>query len=265
MSEFRGWGGAAVVTGASAGIGRELARALAGRGFDLVLVARSEEPLRLLAAELAQEHGVRAEAIPVNLADGNGVHDLVEAMDEQGLVPDLLVNNAGFGIYGPFGNLGPEREVEMVRLNVAAPVELTARLLPGMRARGRGVILNVASTAAFAPVPWLGAYGATKSFILQWTHALAEELRGTGVRAAVLCPGSTETDFHDVSGAARRQRHHLPRQTARAVAAEALRGLDRGQRVIVTGWINRLHVRSARLLPMSWAARLAAPVMRPRR
>ena len=264
MGEFCGWGGAAVVTGASAGIGRELARLLAARGFDLVLAARSEEALRLLAAELADRHGVRVEAIPVDLVDAHGARRLVEAIQERGLETDLLVNNAGFGIYGPFGNLGPEREVEMVRLNVAAPVELAARLLPGMRARGRGVLLNVASTAAFAPVPWLGAYGATKSFLLQWTHALAEELRGTGVRAAVLCPGSTETDFHDVSGAARRQRRHLPRQTARAVAIEALRGLDRGQRVIVTGWINRLHTRSAGLLPMSWAARLAAAVMRPR-
>jgi short-subunit dehydrogenase len=209
---------------------------------------------------------VRAAAIAVDLSDPDGPRRLHEELERIGLPVDLLVNNAGFGVYGRFASQGPEREAELVRLNVQAPVELAARVLPGMIGRGHGVIMNVASTAAFRPVPWIGSYAASKAHLLSWTHALDVELSGTGVRACVLCPGSTETNFHHVSGAAGVQRRNsLGRQTSDQVACEALAGLDRGKRVIVTGLINRLHVGLAQLIPAGLAARLAFMVMGPAR
>jgi short-subunit dehydrogenase len=253
------------VTGASSGIGVELARAFARRGLDLVLTARSAPALAKVAQGLAADHGVRAETVVQDLGATDGPAALAAAVAATGLTVDVLVNNAGFGIYGPFGNQGPEREAAMVRLNVSAPTETAARFLPGMVERGRGLILNVASTAAFAPVPWLGTYAATKAYLLSWTHALDEELRGTGVRAAVLCPGTTESDFHAVSGSAEKQERHLPRQTARDVADEMLRGLDRRKRVIVSGALNRLHAGLAAALPAAFSARMGTGVMRPKR
>ncbi len=263
MGEFRGWGGAAVVTGASDGIGRELARRFAGRGIDLVLVARSEEKLRLLADQLTHVHGIRAMAVPADLSAEEGPASLVDALEEADLTVDVLVNNAAFGTYGPFARAGVDREREMIRLNVSAPTELAARLLPGMRARGHGLLVNVASTAAFAPVPWLGTYSATKAYVLSWTQALDVELRGTGVRACVLCPGTTETRFHAVSGAEGDRGSRLPAQTPGAVADECLRGIDRGRRVIVTGALNRAHTAVAGVLPDGLVARITDRVMRP--
>jgi short-subunit dehydrogenase len=263
MSEFRGWGGAALVTGASSGIGLELARALAARGMDLILVARSAENLRILADNLATSRRVRTVAVPVDLAAVDGPERLMQQLAAVEMNVDMLVNNAGFGIYGQFGRLGAEREAEMVRLNVSAPTELAARLLPGMIRRKRGLILNVASTAGFAPVPWLGTYGATKAYLLHWTTSLDVELSGSGVRVCVLCPGTTATNFHAISGAAVARRRKLPQQSAAAVARECLRGVDRGRRVIVTGWINRCHVALTRVVPPGLAARIARAVMGP--
>lgn len=266
MTQFRGWGGAALVTGASSGIGRALAMRIAQRGMPLVLAARSADTLAALAREIAETHGVRVETVPCDLSSNEGPALLDAAVRRLGLEIDLLVNNAGAGIYGPFGSQGPAREAEIVRLNVQAPVELAALLLPGMIARGHGVVLNVASTAAFAPVPWIGSYAATKAHLLSWTHALDVELAGTGVRAAVLCPGSTATNFHHVSGASGSQRRNkLGQQSADDVAREGLAGLDRGRRVIVTGLVNKLHVGLAQWVPDGIAARLAYAVMGPAR
>ncbi len=254
MAEFRGWGGAALVTGASSGIGRALARALAGRGMPVVLAARSEESLASLAKEIRAANGVRAEVVAVDLSTAEGPRRLAEECRRMGLDIDLLVNNAGFGIYGRFNSQGPERESELVRLNVQAPVELAARLVPDMIARGHGVVMNVASTAAFRPVPWIGTYAASKAHLLSWTHALDAELQGSGVRACVLCPGSTATNFHHASGAAGKQKKNtMGQQTSEDVAREALEGLDRGKRVIVTGLINRLHTGVAQFVPAGLA------------
>lgn len=266
MKPFHGWGGAALVTGASSGIGRALAAALAARGMPLVLVARSKEMLATIATEISTAHGVRVEIVPCDLATNEAAAGIEDAVRALGWNVDLLVNNAGAGIYGPFGSQGPAREAEVVRLNVQAPVELAARFVPGMIARGHGIVLNVASTAAFAPVPWIGTYAASKAHLLSWTHSLDVELNGTGVRAAVLCPGSTATNFHRVSGASGKQRkNRLGQQSADDVAREALVGLDRGHRVIVTGFINRLHVALTHFVPDGVAARLAYAVMGPAR
>jgi len=267
MGTFRGWGGSALVTGASAGIGRELARGLAARGMDLILVARSGGTLETLAGELCDAHGVRIVTAPCDLSRPSTEAELRDALGDlggPGERVDLLVNNAAFGIYGRFGCRGADREAEMIRLNLVAPVLLTARFLPGMIRRGHGVVMHVASTAAFAPVPYQGSYAGTKAHLVSWTHALDTELRGTGVRACVLCPGSTATGFHEVSGADEARERQLPRQTAAEVAREGLRGLDRGQRVIVTGRRNRFYAAVARVLPPAWTAAVTERVIRPR-
>jgi len=264
MAEFRGWGGAALVTGASGGIGLEIARLLAAREMNLILVARSEDNLHILARQLTAAHRIRAVPIAVDLAAKDGETRLAEALGEIDLTVDLLVNNAGIGIYGPFANQGIAREAEMIRLNTIAPTILTALFLPGMIRRRHGRILNVASTAGFAPTPWLGTYGATKAFLISWTHALDVELRGTGVRVSVCCPGTTSTAFLRVSGAGAQRAQRFPEHTAAYVAKECLKGLDRGQRVIVVGALNKLHHLGTSLLPTSWAASVAGDVNRPK-
>lgn len=257
MAEFRGWGGAALVTGATSGIGLELAKLFAARGMDLILVARSAENLRILSNQLAKTYRVRALSVPMDLSRPDASSRLVEALSSIDLVVDVLVNNAAFGTYGPFAQQGVQRESQMLRLNIATPTELTALFLPGMQRRKRGLILNVASTAGLSPVPFMGTYAASKSYLVSWTHALAEELAGTAVRVAALCPGSTATNFHQVSGAATERARKLPQMTAAEVAAECMKGLDRGKRIIVPGRLNRVHALLAGLLPASFAASIA--------
>jgi short-subunit dehydrogenase len=264
MAGFRGRGGAALVTGASAGIGLELARLLAARGMDLIVVARSVENLRILARQLAQQHRIKVIPVPVDLARPDAAVALPEAFRTVDLTVDLLVNNAGIGVYGAFGNQGIEREAEMIRLNTVAPALLAGMFLPGMIRRRHGRILNIASTAGFAPVPWLATYSATKAHLIAWTHALDVELRGTGVRASVCCPGTVATKFLEVSGAAALRANRFPEASAAQVAKECLRGLDHGRRVIVVGGLNRMHRLAAFLTPTSWATEIAGRVNRPK-
>lgn len=259
---FHGWGGAALVTGASGGIGLELAKAFAERGLHLILVARTSGKLERIAAKLKKAHRIRVHWVKADLAEPDAAVRLMDSIRPIELDVDVLVNNAAFGIHGRFPDRGPERESEMIRLNVETPTGIVARLLPGMLHRRHGVIVNVASTAGFAPVPFLGSYAATKAYIIHWTLALAQELRGTGVRAMALCPGSTRTNFHAVSGS--RPPGGWLRQEPSAVARQCLRGLDRGRRLVVTGGVNRLHARAARLLPPDLAARVAWAVLKRR-
>ncbi len=231
-------GKTALVTGASAGIGAEFARALAARGSDVILVARSQERLRALADELARDFGVRAEVIAADLTRADAARDLYAEAEVRGLTVDLLINNAGFGTHGPFETLAPARDHAEVMLNVAAVVDLTHLFLPAMLKRGDGAVINVASTASFQPVPYMAVYGATKAFVLSFSEALWAECRGRGVRVLALCPGTTATEFFDVVGTQdagrgdRRQAH--PRAggghgAARAGARPALRCRRRGQ------------------------------------
>lgn len=258
------WRGAALVTGASEGIGLEIARQFAKRRVDLMLVSRTEANLRVHAQNLAAAHGIRAEYIACDLSTAEGPASLMERLRDIDMVFDILVNNAGFGIFGGFGSQGPAREGQLVRLNAAAPVELAAYLLPGMKRRKRGYILNVASTAAFRPVPWIPTYAASKSFLLEWTIALDTELKGTGVRASVLCPGTTATNFHTVSKAPHGGAGVFGQQTAAQVAEECMRGIDRGRRVIVTGALNKFHALLAAFVPRGLAAAIAYRALRPK-
>ena len=249
-------GSAALVTGASSGIGVELARSLATRGHNLILVARRGDLLEELAEELTADHGVRAVALAADLAEPDGREALLGRIDALGLTVEILVNNAGYGTGGPFHTLPLERELGMVRLNAEAIVALCGAFVPGMVARGRGAVLNVASTIGFQPVLGEATYGATKAFALTFTESLHGELTGTGVTVTALCPGPVRTEFMDDPGV-QEGASRLPRAmwVAPAVVAErGIRALERGRRTVVPGTLNRAgtfwgrHVNRALLL-----------------
>jgi short-subunit dehydrogenase len=250
----------ALVTGASSGIGVELARALARRSYNVALVARRKDRLDQLAAELRDQYGVRAVAIGCDVADPASRESLRDELAGLGLTVEILLNNAGYGTGGRFDRLALERELAMVRLNAEAVVALCGMFIPPMVGRGRGAVLNVASTIGFQPVVNEATYGATKAFSLSFTEALHGELAGTGVSVTALCPGPVKTEFMDDPGI-REGASTLPGPMwidASVVAEKGIRGLARGKRVVVPGVMNRVgtfagrHVNRALLL---WTAR----------
>jgi short-subunit dehydrogenase len=238
-----------VVTGASSGIGAEIARELVHRGHQVVLVARSEDKLRALADKLGDGAHVLATDLSAR-AERAGLLSRIEGL---GLVPDVLVNNAGLSTLGPVHRSDPEAELNLVEVDVAAVVDLCSRFLPGMVERGRGAVLNVASTAAFQPLPGQAAYGGAKAFVLSYTHSLSGELAGTGVTVTALCPGPVETGFGPTAGFTDEDAHDaLPSflwLPAAAVARAAVDGLDRGQVVVIPGAANRVGALFARFAP----------------
>lgn len=191
-----------LITGASTGIGAEFARQFAARGDDLVLVARSVDKLDQLAAQLRQAHGVNVTVIPMDLSLPTAAADLWHRTTELGLDIDVLVNNAGFGTHSDIADADPDRLEDAIELNCRTLVGATARYLPAMRDRGRGAIINIASTAAFQPLPKMAVYGATKAFVLSFTEALWEEERRHGIRVLAVCPGLTDTPFFELAGEA---------------------------------------------------------------
>ncbi len=242
-----------VVTGASSGIGAELARLLAGRGLGVTLVARREARLRDLADELRAGTGVRAEVIAADLADEAERASIATELTARGLTVDVLVNNAGFSTMGPVHRSDPAREVAMVRTDVEAVVQLCSTFVPGMVERGRGAVLNVASTAAFQPLPGQAGYSASKAFVLAYTRAMAAELRGSGVVATALCPGPVDTEFAEAAGLGDEQAGDaLPRfmwVPAPDVAAAGIEGIERGRSVVIPGVANRVGAMLAHLAP----------------
>jgi short-subunit dehydrogenase len=250
----------AVVTGASSGIGEEVARELAGRGHGVTLVARRADRLEKLAAELTNK-GVRIEVLAADLSDRSARAGLLPRLAERSLVPDILVNNAGLSTLGPVHEADPAAEVNLVDVDVAAVVDLCTRFLPGMVERGRGALINVASTAAFQPLPGQAAYGAAKAFVLSYTRALTGELRGTGVTATALCPGPVHTEFEEVAGFEPEDAESsLPSfmwETAGSVARAAVNGADRGTPVVIPGQANRLAAAMAAVTPK----RLLVPII----
>jgi uncharacterized protein len=250
----------ALVTGASSGIGAVFARELASRGSDLVLVARSRDKLTALADELSASYGVAADVVVADLAKPSAADELAAELRDRTPRIDILVNNAGFGLHALLHQADATRLTEMVQVNVAALVDLTRLYLPGMLARDRGAVINVASTAAFQPVPYMAVYGASKAFVLSFTEALWAETRRTGVRVTALCPGSTETEFFAVAGEnAQVGRIMAPERVVHA----ALRALDRRASTGVTGAGNRLLINAPRLGPRQFVARMAERTMRP--
>jgi uncharacterized protein len=246
-------GSTCLVTGASSGIGADMARELAARGHGVVLVARRADRLRELAAELADAHGVRAEAVGCDLADALERGRMADQIAEMGLEVEVLVNNAGFGTGGRFNELNLDTELQMVRTNVEAVVDLCGRYLPGMIERGRGAILNVASTAAFQPIPRQATYCGTKAFVLSFTDSLHQELRGTGVSATALCPGPVRTEFAEVAGMGpvEETTPSFLWMSSAETARAAVKAMERGRRVVVPGALNRLTAVGGHYTPRS--------------
>ena len=191
---------ATLITGASSGIGEEFARRYAAQKKDLVLVARSQDKLNKLAEEFTSQHGIRVTVFALDLSEPDAAERLWEETNRAGLEIDVLVNNAGFGTSGDVADESPERLEQEVRLNCLTLTGLTARYLPAMRERKNGTIINIASTAAFQPLPHMAVYGATKAFVLSFTEALWSETRKDGIRVLAVCPGSTDTPFFEHSG-----------------------------------------------------------------
>ncbi|MBI5549095.1 MAG: SDR family oxidoreductase [Deltaproteobacteria bacterium] len=240
----------ALITGASGGIGLDLARLLAESGHDVVLVARSAAKLEELARDLSGRHGVRCEVLAADLARPEGVEAVVAGVEQRGMAVDVLVNNAGFGLWGEFAETDLAKELEMIQLNIATLTGLTKRFLPGMLQRKRGRVLNVASTAAFQPGPLMAVYFATKAYVLSFSEAIANELAGTGVTVTVLCPGPTETGF---VAAAKMEESNLFKSVkpmgSLEVARRGLQGLIAGKRVVVPGLLNRVMAFFASFVP----------------
>jgi len=255
MSPTQNWS-RALVTGASGGIGEAYARALAARGTALVLVARRAERLEKLAAEL----GTEVEVLTADLADDDGRASVEARLGATDAPVDLLVNNAGFGTTGAFAELDVEREDEEIRLNVLALMRLTRAALPGMLERGHGGIVNLGSVAAFVPAAKSATYAASKAFVLSFTEAISEEVRGKGVRVQCLCPGLTRTEFQTTADYDASAQPGFMWQRADQVVAESLAALDRGKVVCVTGLQNRSMVVGTSLVPRSAKRRLAALV-----
>jgi uncharacterized protein len=242
---------AAVVTGASSGIGAEIARELHKRGHQVVLVARSADKLQQLADEL----GSRAHVLPADLADRSARAQLRSRIADLGLTPEVLVNNAGFSTLGAVARADPDAEITMLEVDVVAVADLCARFLPAMVERGRGAVLNVASTAAFQPLPGQAGYAAGKAFVLSYTQSLAGELRGTGVSATALCPGPVDTGFGETAGFTKDEAEGaLPSfmwVDAAQVGEAAVEGMDRGRLVVIPGAANRVVSALAQVTPRS--------------
>ena len=251
-----GW---AVVTGASSGLGREFALALAERGYPVLAVARRGERLRVLADEVDAGEG-RLEPLVADLSRPAGVEALLARAGE--IEVELLVNNAGVASYGPFASASTERERGLVRLNVEAIVALTRGLLPQLLDRGRGGIINVASQMAFQPMPYFASYAASKAFVLSFSEALAEELRGTAVRVTAIAPGFVSTEFTEVAGS-REPERHFPHLQPRRVVESALRAHERGRTVKVVGPFYAFLTFAGRFAPRAALRRMMGRALRP--
>ena len=251
----------ALITGASAGIGRELARLFAADGHDLLLVARRLPQLQALCTELEQQYHVKARAIACDLSSQTELATLLAEV--RGLELDYLVNNAGVGTVGSFAGLPAERETAIIELNVTAVVRLTGEVLPSMLQRRRGRILNIGSTAGFQPGPYMATYYASKAFVNSFSEALAYETRGTGVSVTVSCPGPTLTEFGAVSGVDKSRLFQLGAASAGSVALVAYRAMQRGRPMVVHGLLNFLLVQSLRLTPRALVRAITALLNRP--
>lgn len=247
----------ALVTGASSGIGADLARELAAHGANLVLVARRVERLEELRQQIERDFGVAVHCLPADLSSAEARDALPARVAEQGLSIDILINNAGLGVYGEFRDVAWEATENMLQLDIVALTHLTRLFVDGMVSRGRGYIMQIASTGAFQPSPTYAAYAAAKAYVLSFGHALHFELRGSGVSCTTVCPGVTATEFFDVSGQKKTWFHRLTIMSSTAVARLAVKRMAARRPEIVTGWMNAMTAFSMRFLPrplMSWLA-----------
>lgn len=253
---------AALITGASGGIGEVFARKFAARGENVFLVARSADKLAVICNALIAEHKIDAQFFALDLSERDAPARLYEETQRRGLDVETLVNNAGYGSVGEFALLDIENELRMIDLNVRSLTELTRLYLVPMGERGRGAIINVASTASFQPVPYMAVYAATKAFVLSFSGALWEENRAHGVKVLAVCPGSTDTKFFEAAGTKAPPPSLM--QTPEQVVDAALGALAAGRSHVVSGWKNFLLVEANRLAPRSLATRIAAMILKQR-
>ncbi|MDA4128821.1 MAG: SDR family oxidoreductase [Thaumarchaeota archaeon] len=250
----------ALITGASSGIGYELAKLFASEGHSVMLVARSKETLEKFARQLRETHSINAWSFPIDLSNPTAPSQIYEFAQRESLLVDSLVNDAGFGAAGPFSETDVKTQLEMMQVNVISLVHLTRLFLPDMLQRKEGRILNLASMAAFVPGPFMAVYYATKVFVLSFSEALANELKGSGVTVTALCPGPTRTAFEKNPGVGRtrlfRQRG-VGVMGAEAVALAGYRGLMNGETVVIPGLKNKVTRVLAKLAPRSVAVRAA--------
>ena len=246
----------ALVTGASSGIGRALAHLFAKDGHAVVLVARRRAALDELAAELTRTYHVSVHVIPCDLANAEAPAQLHAALQRSGIVVDVLVNNAGFGMHGAFVDLPLDRQLEMIQLNVTALTTLTRLLLPSMVQRRSGGVLNVGSTAGFQPGPFMAAYYATKAYVVSFTEALADELSGSGVRVTCLAPGPTSTGFATEAGVADSRLFRGGTMTADDVARIGYEAWQQGKPLVIAGARNRFSAFIVRLAPRSYVRKV---------
>jgi short-subunit dehydrogenase len=239
----------ALITGASSGIGLELAKLFAADKHNLVLVARNQGALEKLAGELRREHGVEVTVLPKDLADPASPQSIFDQLAAAGIAVDVLVNNAGFGAVGALVALPTQRQIDMIQVNVSALTHLTRLFLPGMIERGRGGILNIGSTAGFQPGPNMAVYFATKAYVLSFTEALAEELCGTKIKVTCFAPGPTATGFAAIAHEEDTLLFRMGLMDAQYVARLGYRGFCRGKVLVIPGVINKLGAFSVRLSP----------------
>ncbi|WP_141504847.1 SDR family NAD(P)-dependent oxidoreductase [Paenibacillus luteus] len=251
-----------LITGASSGIGEAFAHELAARGSHLILVARTEAKLRALAEKLQQAHRIKAEVIVCDLAEEGSPNRLYQECADRGLSVDILINNAGFATYGLFEQLSGPRQHEEMMLNVVAVADLTHLFLSSMLQRKSGVVINLASTAGFQPLPNMAVYGATKAFVLSFTQALWEENRKRGVQFLALCPGSTETDFFNVVAA--EEASVGKRATPEYVVQTALRSLQAEKSYVIPGLMNYISSQMSRFVPRKQMLYIVGRMLRTR-
>ncbi len=254
----------ALVTGASGGIGYELAKLLARDNYNLVLVARSADKLTQLAAELEKAYKIRATVVAADLAQSSGPDQVFTATQQAGIEIEVLVNNAGFGQFGFYVGTDLKQELEQLQLNITSLSHLTKLYLRPMVQRRRGRILNVASTAAFQPGPLMAVYYATKAYVLSFSSALSNELQGTGVSATCLCPGPTTTEFHKRAAMDASTIMKAPFMDAKSVAEIGYRAMLKGKPVVIAGTMNWLVAQSTRFAPRTWAAAIARKIQEQR-
>ena len=255
----------ALITGASSGIGLELAKLFARESHDLALVARSHDKLRIIAEDLQHTYGVQVKFYAKDLSVSSAPEELFEILQSEGGNIDVLVNNAGFGWRGEFAQMELTDALEMIQVNITTLTHLTRLVLPGMIDRRRGKILNVASTAAFQPGPLMAMYYASKAYVLSFSEALAEELRGTGVTVTAFCPGPTATRFGARAGFSNEKiLGGLLSMDSRTVALDGYKGLMKGKPLVVSGWRNWLGTQLVRFVPRWLPARLVKKVQQKR-
>jgi len=248
----------ALITGASGGIGYELAKLFARDHYNLVLVARSGDKLNRVAAELQGQFGVTARVVALDLAATPAAKFLFDQLQREGVVADVLVNNAGFGGFGEFAAMAEEEILGQIQLNITALTHLTRLFLPGMLARGGGKIMNVASTAAFQPGPLMAVYYATKAYVLSFSEALANEVAGSGVVVSCFCPGATDTGFAKRAGTENsRLFKRIGGVNPEPVARDGYRGLMAGRTLVISGMQNWLLAESVRFAPRKWVTAIS--------